>query len=267
VFGDFNPDYRSRYPGSPWTGKRHGYSVHVYGTRISGQSFHYSAAIPLTDRECMFIYERQHMAQLSKVDYQYGANVMDWVYYTDRSDRSSYEDLANAPGMHVIPVAPDGGWEPWHLRDDTVKYAAWGFLPGTTGLSGEILEPVSTQLAIASGTYGTGSGFGWNKSTHETEVNKYTITTLCSSLGGEYPFEMKGMGGSEQMWEETLPSFDPAGVKCAHLWCTRSVLGTEGAKQNIYLHGGMNYSGVFNDKLRLSDKTSRWAQVTFVGVT
>jgi hypothetical protein len=258
-YNDFDASYRSRV-GSPWTAKRHCFHVHVYGTRVTGQAYSYSCAIPLTDREVVFICERHVAATRSKVDYKYAAMVMQFVYYTYPAWIPDYELGID---HHIIPV---GEWPEWQLRDDTVKYLMWMFFDAEHNYTNEEREPPQTVLNIASGTH-TAPLDTWDRSKPETAVEDYKILTECSKLGGEYPTEMKGDPGADQLWEWTLPNPTDSTLLLAHLWCTRSMLGTEGSKQHVYLNGKMSYTGFRNNVLTDMDKAGPHRQVTFIGET
>lgn len=257
-YNDFDASYRSRV-GSPWTAKRHCFHVHVHGTRVTGQSYSYSAAIPMTDREAVFICERHFAATRDKVDYQYAAMVMQFVYNTYPSWVPDLELWDKG----IIPV---GYWPEWMLRDDTVKYLMWMFFDAENNFTNEERMPPQTVLNISAGTF-TAPLSTWDRSKPEAAVEDYTITTVCSKMGGEYPAEMKATVGANVLWENTLPEPQGDGFKLAHFWCTRSVLGTEGHKQHIYLNGKMAYAGFRNNVLTDFDKSSPHRQVTFIGET
>ena len=257
-YNSFDAGYRSRV-GSPWTAKRHCFHVHVWGTRVQGQSYSYACAIPLTDREASFICERHVVETRSKVDYQYAAMVMQFVYYTYPSWIPDY-DLGIDQG--IIPV---GNWEWWQLRNDTVKYTVWRFFDDEHNYTKEKRESAATVLNIVAGTH-TAPLDVWDRSKPESAVEEYEITTLCSKLGGEYPQPMKASAGASTLWEDKIPNDDES-IKIAHLWCTRSVLGTESSKMHLYLNGMMVYTGLRADKLATTDKSSPHRQVTFIGET
>ena len=257
-YNDFSPGYLSR-PGSPWTAKRHCFHVHVWGTRVTGQYYSYACAIPMTDREAVFICERHVAATRSKVDYQYAAMVMQWVYYTYPSWIPDY-DLGI--DQHIIPV---GDWAWWQLRDDTVKYLVWRFFDDDHNYTNEKRQATQTVLNIVGGTH-TAPLDVWDRSKPETAVEDYDITTICSKQGGEYPAKMKATAGASTLWEEKIPN-DDGSIKIAHFWCTRSVVGTESFKMHIYLNGMMAYTGLRADKLLDFDKISPHRQVTFIGET
>ena len=258
-YNDFDPSYRSR-PGSPWTAKRHCFHVRVTGTRVTGQSYSYSAAIPLTDREAVFICERHVAATRSKVDYQYAAMVMQFVYYTYPAWIPDYELGID---HHIIPV---GNWPEWQLRGDTVKYLQWMFFPEDNNYTKEGRMQPQSLLNIADGTHTAPTDI-WDRSKPESSIEDYKITTVCSALGGEYPTEMKALPGASVLWEGTLPHPTDDSLALAHFWCTRSVIGTEGYKQHQYLNGGMVYSGFRNGEFTEFDKISPHRQVTFIGET
>lgn len=259
VFANFDASYLS-HPGSPWTAKRHCFHVHVYGDRVTGQSYSYAAAIPLTDREVIFICERHVAAKRDKIDYQYAAMVMQFVYYT-------YPSWVPNPALpidsHLIPV---GYWPEWQLRDDTVKYLAWMYFDAEHDYTKEKRQNPQTVLNVASGTHTAPTDI-WDRSTNAVDAEDYKITTVCSKMGGEYPAEMKASAGANVLWENTLPEPQGDGFKLAHFWCTRSVLGTEGHKQHIYLNGKMAYAGFRDNVLTDFDKSSPHRQVTFIGET
>lgn len=255
-YNDFDASYTSRV-GSPWTAKRHCFHVHVEGTQITGQQYAYSCAIPLTDREAVFICERHIAATRNVIDYKYATMVMQYVYYTYPSWIPDYNDGGNF-GI------PSGNWEWWQLRDDTVKYLVWQFFSQENNYTKEQLEPAQTVLNIVGGTH-TAPLDTWDHSTNQSAIEDYKIFTISSKLGGEYPIEMKASAGASELWENILPDDD--GWQIAHLWCTKSLLGNEGFKQNIYLNGAMGFSGVFQDKLTAGEQSSRHSQITFVGVT
>lgn len=259
-FNEFNPSYRS-VAGRPWTAKRHAYHVHVTGSAYTGQSYSYGSAIPLTDRECAFICERNVKATSRTIDYQYAAMLMQFVYAT-------YPSWVPDPAIWDKGIVPVGAWEEWQLRDDTVKYLQWMYLPEEEGegVTGETRQQPRTVLNIQNGTF-TAPVVTWNNGVSKTNEETYKVVTICSSLGGEYPLKMKGMPGADQFWINTLPDPDPNGFKIAHLWCTRSVLGTPGFKQNIHLNGAMAYTGVFENKLLIDERVGRFRQMTYVGVT
>lgn len=246
------------YPGSPWTAKRHGFHVHVTGTRVIGQSYSYSCAVPLTDREAVFLCQRHFQEVTQKIDWQYAAVVMQYVYYTYPA---WIPDYSLGIDHHIIPV----GFAPWQLRSDTVKYLAYGYYPTEDNYTKEKLQAPQTQLAIQGGDLEFLTDT-WDRTQPVHQVEDYTIHTLCSQQDGGYPLSLRGTVGSHFLWEWKLPNEDGS-LPCAHLWCTRSVLGTEGAKQNIYLHGAMGYSGVFEWLLTEEERVSRHRQMTFVGVT
>lgn len=257
-YNSFDASYRSRV-GSPWTAKRHCFHVHVWGTRVTGQSYAYSCALPLTDREAGFICERHVCATRDKIDYQYAAMVMQFVYHT-------YPSWITDPYLGIdTGIIPVGNWEWWQLRDDTVKYLAWRFWDDEYNYTKEQRQPTQTVLNIVSGTH-TAPTDTWDRSKPESSVEEYTIYTLCSKLGGEYPKEMKASAGASALWEEKIPD-DDGTVRIAHFWCTRSVVGNAAAKQHIYLNGKMEYVGVRSDKLSDYEKASPHQQVTFVGET
>ena len=259
-FNEFNPSYRS-VAGRPWTAKRHAYHVHVTGSAYTGQSYSYGSAIPLTDRECVFICERNVKATSRTIDYQYAAMLMQFVYAT-------YPSWVPDPAIWDKGIVPVGAWEEWQLRDDTVKYLQWMYLPEEEGegVTGETRQQPRTVLNIQNGTF-TAPVVTWNNGVSKTNEETYKVVTICSSLGGEYPLEMKASPGADQFWINTLPDPDPNGFKIAHLWCTRSVLGRPGFKQNIYLNGAMNYTGVFFDRMNADDRRGRFQQITYVGVS
>lgn len=256
-YNSFDASYRSRV-GSPWTAKRHCFHVHVWGTRVTGQSYAYACALPLTDREAAFICERHVCATRDKIDYQYAAMVMQFVYYTYPSWIPDYE-LGIDHG--IIPV---GNWEWWQLRDDTVKYLMWKFFDDEHNYTKEQQQPIQTVLNIVSGTH-TAPLDTWDRGKNEAAVEEYKVYTLCSKMGGEYPKDMQASAGASQLWEAKIPDDD--GFLIAHFWCTRSMLGAEGSKQHIYLNGRMEYVGVRADVLDDFDKTSPHRQVTFIGET
>lgn len=257
-YNDFTPSYLSRV-GSPWTAKRHCFHVHVWGTRVTGQYYSYSCALPMTDREAVFICEKHVAATRSKVDYQYAAMVMQWVYYTYPS---WIPDYGLGIDQHIIPV---GDWAWWQLRDDTVKYLVWRFFDDEHNYTNEVRQATQTVLNIVAGTH-TAPLDTWDRSKPETAVEDYDITTICSKLGGEYPLKMKATAGASTLWEDKIPNDDES-IKIAHFWCTRSVIGTESFKMHIYLNGVMAYNGLRADKLTDFDKTSPHRQVTFIGET
>lgn len=258
-YGSFDPSYRSR-KGSPWTAKRHCFHVHVYGTQVTGQRYSYSCAVPLTDREATFLCERHTFGTKRNVDYQYATMVMQWLYYTYPSwipDFYGYDTDTRA--------LPGGDWLWWELRDDTVKRLAMsGFFSIDNNYTKEPLQPAQTVLNIASGTH-TAPTHLYDNGTTEANVDEYDIVTLCSTTGGVYPHKMKGVAGSNTLWEDKIPSDD--GFKVAHFWCTRSVIGNEASKMHIYLNGNMAYTGVRADVLSEFETISPHRQVTFIGET
>jgi len=154
----------------------------VWGTRVTGQYYSYACAIPMTDREAVFICERHVAATRSKVDYQYAAMVMQWVYYTYPSWIPDY-DLGI--DQHIIPV---GDWAWWQLRDDTVKYLVWRFFDDDHNYTNEKRQATQTVLNIVGGTH-TAPLDVWDRSKPETAVEDYDITTICRrgqhAVGGE----------------------------------------------------------------------------------
>ena len=254
---DFEPGYQSM-PGSPWTGKRHGFHVHVTGTNIVGQSYNYSCALPLTDREAAFICERKVQATKTVYDNKYGAMVMHFVYYTYPSWIPDLQESID--GDFGIPV---GNWEDWQLRYDTVKYLRYQYFTTENNYTKEPLRSVRESLNVAGGYFEAPTDI-WNHdvTTHDPDV--YTITTICSEhAGAAYPAVMQGVPGSEQLWEWKLPY--PDSWQCAWFWATRSVAGTDSSKQSIYLNGGMSYTGLKKDKMSEFEITSLQRQVTFLG--
>ena len=256
-YNGFDPSYRSAI-GSPWTGKRHCFHVHVWGTQINGQYYNYACAIPMTDREAAFICERHVAETRNKIDYQYAAMVMQFVYYTAPSW------MPELGGDFHIPKPPVGGWAWWQLRNDTVKHLVWRFFDDEHNYTNEKLQPEQTVLNIAAGTHTAPTDI-WDHGKQEASVEEYNITTLCSTLGGEYPHKMKAEAGASVLWENKLPDDD--GYKIAHFWCTRSVVGTESSKMHLYLNGKMVYTGLRADVLTDIDKGSQHRQVTFIGET
>jgi len=256
-YDDFEPGYNSAV-GSPWTGKRHCFHVHVTGLSIVGQQYVYSCALPLTDREAAFICERRVQATKTVFDNKYAAMVMQFVYYTFPSWIPDLQDSID--GDFGIPV---GNWEDWQLRYDTVKYLRYQLYPIIDNYTKEPLRNVRETLNIAGGWFEAPTDI-WNHdvTTHEPDV--YTISSICSTkFGAEYPSTMLGVAGSEQLWEWLLPW--PDGWQCAWFWATRSVVGTDSSKQNIYINGGMDYTGLKKDKMSLFEITSLQRQVTFLG--
>lgn len=251
----WDPSYTSAV-GSPWTGKRHCFHVRVWGDVVTGQQYSYACAIPMTDREAAFICERHIAETHSKVNYQYAAMVMQYVYYT-------YPSWIPDPRLGG-GIPPQHGLAWWELRDDTVKRLVWRFFSDDQNYTKEKLQPVQTVLNVVSGTH-TAPVDIWDRGTTKQGVEDYTVTTLCSALGGEYPHEMKAGPGANALWEDVLPS--DTGYLIAHFWCTRSVVGMESSKMHIYLNGGMSYTGLRADKLLDFDKASPHRQVTFVGET
>jgi len=213
----------------------------------------------MTDREAVFICEKHVAATRSKVDYQYAAMVMQFVYYTYPSWIPDYDIGID---QHIIPV---GDWAWWQLRDDTVKYLVWRFFDDEHNYTNEVRQAAQTVLNIVAGTH-TAPLYTWDRSTPESAVEDYDITTICSKLGGEYPLKMKATAGASTLWEDVIPN-DDGSIKIAHFWCTRSVVGTESFKMHIYLNGMMAYTGLHADKLTPFDKTSPHRQVTFIGET
>lgn len=254
---DFEPGYQSAV-GSPWTGKRHCFHVHVTGMNIIGQSYNYSCAVPLTDREAAFLCDRKVQATKTMYNNQYSAMVMQYVYYTFPSWIPDLQDSID--GDFGIPV---GNWEDWQLRYDTVKYLRYYYFNTLDNYTKEPIRNVQETLNIAGGWFEAPTDI-WNRdvTTHDPDV--YNITTICSeSFGSSYPTQMQGTAGSEQLWEWKLPY--PDSWQCAWLWATRSVVGTDSSKQNIYLNGGMDYTGLKKDKMSLFEITSLQRQVTFLG--
>ena len=254
---DFEPSYTSMV-GSPWTGKRHCFHVNVTGENITGQSYNYSCALPLTDREAAFICERKVQATKTVYNNKYAAMVMQYVYYTFPSWIPDLQ--ASQIGDFGVPV---GNWEDWQLRYDTVKYLRYSYYPLKDNYTKEPIRNVQETLNIAGGVFTAPTDI-WNRdvTTHDPDV--YTISAVCSeSFGAAYPNKMQGTAGSEELWEWKLPW--PDSYQCAWFWATRSVVGNDSSKQSIYLNGQMEYNGLSRNKMTIFEIQSLQRQVTFLG--
>lgn len=240
--------------GSPWAAKRHAFSVKIKGTYATGASYGSSAAIPLTDRECFFLCQREVTGTKTTYDYAYTALVMQFVYYV----YPSWVPNPDLPtGTEVIP----SGYEWWQLRGDTIKYLQFRYWDDEHNYTKEQLLPAATVLPVVGGTVTAPvNDYNNNKTTEST--TKYVVETVASGDG--YAQRMKAVGSDDDVWEKRLPSVDGA-RPCAFLWCTRSLLGAPGEKMHLRLDGMMGYSGFAAGVLTDTQKGDPRYQITFVG--
>lgn len=254
-FNDFNPAYNSLF-GSPWAAKRHAYWIEVRGTNDIGQQNLYAAAIPLTDRECFFLYHRDAVAQHSTIDYRYAAMVMQWVYYV-------WDSRKPDPDTGITQPLPGGGWEWWQTRDDTVKYTAYQWYPVETNLTREARLPAGSVVNVATGVH-TAPVSNYDRSQSTNNVNRFTVSVVQSRVGGEYG-DMVAQVQDTALWEGAIPSAD-GGIKAAYLWCTKSLLGVNSYKMHYRIDGVQRYVGLNFGSLSQSQREEPRQQVTFVGV-
>ena len=252
-YDGFSDSYESAV-GSPWAAQRHGFSVKVKGTSTEGSSYGSSAAIPLTDRECFFLCQREVTGTKTTYDHAYTALVMQFIYYVYPSWVPN-PDLPD--GAQVIPSQ----YEWWQLRGDTIKHLQFRWWDDEHNYTKEQLLPAATVLSISGGTI-TAPMNDYNNDKTTESTTKYVVETVASGDG--YTQRMKADGTDDDLWEKRLPSADDT-RPCAFLWCTRSLLGAPGEKMHIRLDGIMGYSGFATSVLTDAQKGDPRYQITFVG--
>lgn len=250
--------------GSPWCAPFQVYHINITGTETIGRRFAYAAAVPVADREAMFLLEREYGGTENTFNNWYTTCCMSQVAYVAPEwipDLNTITNLSQV--LYNFRTRPPGS-----ESSTTYKYTHFilQFDPMCLGLneSGTWPKPEQyEQLQIKA--YPTININSTNNDKSKPLGDKVTITTIQSKVIHEYSHDMSS--GDTSFWFMWLPKTrGELQYTSAPFSATRSVIGDQADAMSNGVHGTRDYRG-WNRTQVAGEAASNYRSVTFIGET